>query len=320
MAAVQLAGYLGAEVYATASESKWPVVRGLGVPEGRIASSRSLEFGTRFPKVDVVLNSLAREFTDASLDLMSRGGRFVELGKTDIRAADDIAARWPDVTYGAIDLGDAGPERLQEMLAELLSLFERGVLSPLPVTAWDVRRAPEAFRYVGQARHVGKVVLTVPGSVVGGTVLVTGGTGLVGSLVARHLVAVHGVRRLVLASRQGVDAPGAAELAALGVDVRVVACDVSDRAALAGLLEGIPDLCGVVHAAGVLDDGVVTELSAERLDVVFRPKVDAVWHLHELTKDRDLGLFVVFSSAAGVFGAPGQGNYSAANAFLDALA
>ncbi|WP_455709967.1 type I polyketide synthase [Nocardiopsis alba] len=314
MAAVQLARHLGAEVHATANEPKWPAVRDLGVPEERIASSRSLEFATRFPKVDVVLNCLTGEFVDASLGLLEPEGRFVELGKTDIR--DDVVS----ARYRAIDLGDVDPDRIQRMLTDLVSLFERGVLSPLPLRAWDVRRASEAFRHMSQARHVGKVVLTTPSSALDGTVLITGGTGTVGSAVARHL-ARSGARGLVLAGRRGMEAPGAVELAEeLGSTVRIVSCDVGDRSALEELLSGIPDLVGVVHAAGVLDDGVVSELTAERLDTVFRPKVDAAWHLHELTKDRDLGMFVMFSSAAATFGAAGQGNYVAANAFLDALA
>ncbi|MFD5453441.1 SDR family NAD(P)-dependent oxidoreductase, partial [Streptomyces sp. NPDC127100] len=160
-----------------------------------------------------------------------------------------------------------------------------------------------------------------------GSVLITGASGVLGRLVARHLIAEHGIRCVVLASRRGRDMPGAAELEqelnALGADVVFEACDVTDRDALAGLLARIPaerPLRGVVHAAGVLDDGVIESLTPERLDRVLRPKVDAAVHLHELTKDMGLTAFVLFSSAAATFGAAGQGNYAAANMFLDALA
>ncbi|WP_460784128.1 SDR family NAD(P)-dependent oxidoreductase, partial [Nonomuraea fastidiosa] len=145
--------------------------------------------------------------------------------------------------------------------------------------------------------------------------------------MARHLVSEHGVRHLLLVSRRGPDASGAVELreelAGLGAEVTIAACDVGDREALAALLAGIPEdrpLCAVVHAAGVVDDGVISSLSPERVDAVLRPKADALWHLHELTQDRALERFVVFSSVAGVVDGAGQGNYAAANAFADAVA
>ncbi|MGA6160960.1 SDR family NAD(P)-dependent oxidoreductase, partial [Stenotrophomonas sp. NPDC087984] len=329
MAAVQLARHFGAAVYATAHPSKHHVLTALGVPEGHLASSRDLGFASAFPALDVVLNSLTGEYVDASLGLLGTGGRFVEMGKNDIRDPAVVAAAHPGVGYQAFDLGgDAGPDRIRELLTELVELFEAGRIEPLPVRHWDITRAPEAFRWMSQGRHTGKIVLTLPRALdPDGTVLITGGTGTLGATVARHLVTQHGARRLLLVSRRGPDAPGATdlttELTELGATVHITACDTADRTQLATTLADIPTdhpLTAVVHTAGTLDDGTLTALTPNRLDTVFRPKVDAITHLHHLTHDHDLAAFVIYSSAAGTLGNAGQANYAAANAFLDAFA
>ncbi|MGI8331398.1 SDR family NAD(P)-dependent oxidoreductase [Actinomadura scrupuli] len=332
MAAVQLARHLGAEVFATASPPKWQAVSALGITDERIASSRDLGFRDKFLKVtggdgvDVVLDALAGEFVDASLELLPRGGRFIEMGKADLRDPEAVARRHTGVRYRSYDLFEAGPDRIQEMLREVVALFEQGVLQHAPIRTWDVRRGREAFRFLREGRNIGKVVLTVPAPLdPDGTVLITGGTGGLGAVLAEHLARTHGARRLLLVSRRGPAAEGVerlvADLGVLGCEARVAACDVADREQLAALLASLEHpLTAVVHAAGVLDDGVIESLTAEQIERVMRPKVDAALHLHELTADMELSAFVLFSSVAALIGGPGQGNYAAANAFLDALA
>ena len=345
MAAVQLARHWGAEVFATASRGKWDTLRAMCFDDAHIGDSRTLEFEEKFlaatggAGVDVVLNSLAGEFVDASLRLLVGGGRFIEMGKTDLRDPEAVADQHRGVEYRAFDLMEAGPDHIAAMLDELKGLFGDGVLEPLPVKAFDVRCASAAYRFVSQARQIGKVVLTLPdgpgnavltgsgGGLAGGTVIITGGTGMAGSAVANHLVARYGVAYVVLASRSGADAEGVAELVgeleSAGAQVSVVACDVADRDAVVALIAQLPPqypLKGVFHAAGVLDDGLIASLTPERMDAVLRAKVDGAWNLHELTQDLDLSAFVMFSSMAGIVGAPGQGNYAAANNFLDGLA
>nr|WP_233528610.1 type I polyketide synthase [Antrihabitans stalagmiti] len=328
MAAVRIAHHLGAEVFATASPSKWDTLRELGIAEDRIASSRDLGFGTAFAGIDVALNALAGEFVDATLGLMAPGGRFVEMGKADVRDPDVVADRHHGVRYRAFDLVDAGPDRIQQMFLAITGLFAEGVLAHAPVRTWDVRAGGEAFRFLREGRNVGKVVLTVPAPIdPEGSVLITGGTGGLGLVLARHLVGVYGVKRLVLVSRRGragVDAAGLEVLAgleALGAEVRVEVCDVADRGAVGALLDSLQwPLTAVVHAAGVLDDGVVESMSQESLAGVLRPKVDGALVLHELTAGLDVSAFVLFSSMAALVGSAGQANYAAANAGLDAVA
>ncbi|MEE3650594.1 MULTISPECIES: type I polyketide synthase [unclassified Brenneria] len=333
-AAIQLARHLGAEIFATAHPDKWPILRQLGIADDHIASSRTLGFAEQFRAVlgdrgiDVALNSLTGEFIDATMALMAADGRFVELGKTDIRDAGQVAASHAGLAYHYLDRPDKDPAQTAKMLGELLELMRAGSLTPLPVTAFDIREAVQAFRLMQQGRHTGKVVLTFTHALnPEGTVLITGGTGTLGGLLARHLVTEHQVRRLILASRRGPNAEGAHQLKAAlesaGATVELAACDTADAQALQTLLDAIPSahpLTGVFHTAGVLADATIANLTADDINTVFTPKVDAVWHLHEKTRHQDLAAFVLYSSSAGTLGSPGQGNYSAANRTLDALA
>ncbi|WP_204034304.1 type I polyketide synthase, partial [Micromonospora qiuiae] len=334
MAATQLARHLGAEVFATAHPSKWALLREDGFDDEHLASSRTAEFEQRFHTatagqgVDVVVNSLTGELIDASLRLLGPGGRFIEIGKADIRDVDEINAAHPGLTYQPFDLFDLDAARLGEMLAEVAALLVDGALRASPVATYPVAQAGDAFRLLQQGRHTGKLVLTLPTPPDSeGTVLITGGTGMIGRLIAEHLVQAYGVRRLVLLSRSGAAGADVADLVSrlggLGATAVVEACDVADRAALAEVISRTTaehPLTGVVHAAGMLADAPVTSLTAEQLEQVLRIKVDAAWHLHELTQDHDLSLFVLFSSAMALFGGAGQANYAAGNAFMDALA
>ncbi|ONI92324.1 hypothetical protein ALI22I_04500 [Saccharothrix sp. ALI-22-I] len=333
MAAVQLARHHGLEVFATAHPAKWDALRDLGLDDAHIASSRDTGFADRFLAVtggrgvDCVLNSLSGEFVDRSMALLAEGGCFLEMGKTDIRDPDEVVARHPSITYRPFDLGEASAERIATTLVEVLALFEENALRHAPLASWNISRARDAFRHMSRGLHLGKIILTVPRPLSTGTVVVTGGTGVLGGLVARFLVERRGVRSLVLASRRGLAAPGAEdlvrELEGSGALVRVVSADVGAREDVARLLDAVPDewpLCGVVHAAGLVEDGVVSSASPDVVGRVFRAKVLGSWWLHRLTADLDLEMFVLFSSAASVLGSAGQAVYAAANAFLDGLA
>ena len=330
LAAIQLARHFGAEIYATAGPDKQPMLQQLGIPADHIASSRSLDFADQFRAasggrgVDVVLNSLAGDATDASLGLLAAGGRFAEMGKTDLRGAARVASDYPGVTYQAYNILGEQPDRIGAVLDALLDLFAAGQLAHLPVRTWDVRDGATPLRTLSRARHRGKLVLTMPRSFdPSAPVLITGGASGLAAVLARHLVAAHGARQLVLASRRGPATLAAAELqaelTAQGAAVTVATCDVTSRPAVAALIaEHGPG--SIFHAAGILSDAVLNRMTDEQLRAVLRPKVTGAWHLHTLTEQLDLSAFVLFSSVAGIIGNPGQANYAAANTFLDALA
>ncbi len=333
-AAIGIAKHRGAEVFATASPAKWDVLREAGLDDDHIASSRDLGFKEKFlattggEGVDVVLNALAGEFIDASLALLPRGGRFLEMGKTDLRDPGEIAAEHKGVAYLPFDVAEAGPKRTGQILAEIVSLFEQGALRHSQTTTWDMRKAPGAFRELREGMNVGKLVLTLPRAIdPDRTTLITGATGGLGALTARHLAEHHGARRLLLLSRSGEGAEGAKELRQelqeLGASVEIAACDVADRKALEKLLAKVPKehpLGAVIHCAGALADATVETMTSEQVEEALAPKAHGAQNLHELSKDADLSTFALFSSVAGTLGGPGQANYAAANVFCDALA
>ncbi|QRR36015.1 type I polyketide synthase [Hydrogenophaga sp. YM1] len=337
MAALQLARRAGAEVFGTAGS---PAKRALATELGthHLADSRSLSFvpdvrrDSKGEGVDIVLNSLAGDFIPASLGLLRPGGHFIEIGKTGIWDAAKVGAEFPGVHYHPLYLGEVAAERpefVRDMLRDLLADFETGVLKPLPQRLYPIEAAEDAFRFMGQGHHVGKIVITqhhAPAVRADASYLVTGGLTGLGLVTARWL-AREGARHLVLMGRRAPSAEAQAaiaELEAAGVRVRVAQGDVADAAQVSAVVDGLgrdmPRLRGVVHAAGLVDDGTLAELGPERFEAVLSPKVRGAWNLHQATARLALDFFVCFSSGAALMGSPGQGNYAAANTFMDALA
>ena len=339
LAAIQWVQAAGAEVIATASAPKQDYLRSLGVEH--VFDSRTTEFGEEILEatggegVDVVLNSLTSEgYIDASLACLKQDGRFVEMARRDILSEEEMAAVRPDVPYHILELDvlkKTDPARVGKVLRGVMARVAVGELKPIIHSRWPLAEAGAALSFMRSARHLGKIVVTTPPVKDGRlrpdrTYLVTGGLGGIGCAVADWL-AERGAGTIVLNGRRAPDEAAEKTIGALrdrGVRVEVELADVTDTAAIARMLarvdEELPPLAGVIHSVGVLSDGALTNQSWERFEQVLWPKVLGAWHLHRATVDRDLDMFVLFSSRVGVMGNPGQANHAAANAFLDQLA
>ncbi|NER22532.1 MAG: SDR family NAD(P)-dependent oxidoreductase [Symploca sp. SIO1B1] len=339
-AAVQIALQAGAEVFATASPPKWEFLKSMGVQH--IMNSRTLEFAdeilnvTQGEGVDIVLNSLNGEFIEQSLAVLTTQGRFVEIGKIGIWTTEQVKQKLPNADYFPFDIGDVSkqqPELIDQLSEELTQQWNQGKFQALPCKVFPSTQVKAAFRYMQRAQHIGKVVVEMskaPGKPKSiqpkASYLITGGLGALGLEVAQWMV-TQGAQHLVLTGRRAPKEAAQQVIASLetaGASVSVLLGDISRQEELAKIFQQIqtslPPLKGVIHAAGVLDDSLVQNLSWQQFTKVMSPKVQGTWHLHQLTKDLPLDFFVCFSSIASLLGSPGQGNYAAANGFMDAVA
>lgn len=344
LAAVQLAHQVGAEVFATAHPTKWAFLKSLGI--SNVMHSRNLDFAEQISSlthgqgVDVVLNSLNGEFIPKSIESCARQARFVEIGKIGIWDHQRMLAARPDITYFPFDLGEVADERpglITTLLHEVLQGLSEGALNPLRQQVFPLHDAAQAFRLMARTEHIGKIVLQpslaeappqIPGQPLcaAGTHLITGGLGALGLAVAQWMVR-EGARHLILIGRSPAKPKARQAIERMresGAEIVVKCVDVTARSEVSDLFEDIkarmPTLKGVIHAAGVLADGMLSQQHWEPYRRVLAPKVNGAWHLHELSRDFPLEYFIMFSSASSLLGNPGQGAYAAANAFLDALA
>jgi NADPH:quinone reductase-like Zn-dependent oxidoreductase/acyl carrier protein len=340
MAAVRLAQRAGAEIFATAgSPAKRDLLRSMGVHH--VLDSRTASFAAEIQRitggkgVDIALNSLAGDLLEATFSVLTPGGCFVEIGKRGIKDDAWVAAQKRDWRYFIVDWAVVtiaeDPKLVAALYARLVNELREGLLPPLPRHVFSLDDAPRAFRFMAQARHIGKIVVRhgppAPFALRrDGTYLVTGGLSGLGLVVARWL-AERGAGRLVLLGRRGATEQSSAaleEMRAAGADVVVEAVDISNESALRDVFARMrgngPPLRGIVHSAGITDDAALLGQNPERFRRVFAPKVTGSWLLDSLTRAEALDFFVMFSSVASVLGSAGQTNYSAANAFQDALA
>ncbi len=345
LAAIQLAQFVGAEIYATAgNEEKREHLRALGI--SHIYDSRSLDFAdqilsdTSGEGVDVVLNSLTGSAMKKSLELLRDFGRFVEIGKKDVYENSKIGLEVfsKGLSYFMIDFEKMIFERPQfvgEILGELLDYFENETFKPLPGRLFHISKAEEAFEYMTKSRHIGKIVVKVDSEEVyvedtskntfdsDATYLITGGYGGLGLTFSQYLID-KGVRRLILTGRSGQSThPKIKEWQSEGIEVILKKADVSEREDLESVLQSTSDedkpLKGIFHLAGILEDASILNLDEDAYYRVLSPKVLGAYNLHILSQAYELKHFVLFSSSTVLFGSPGQAAYVAANHYMDAL-
>jgi 8-amino-7-oxononanoate synthase len=342
-AAIQIAQQAGAEVFATASPQKWDFLKSLGVKH--VMNSRTLDFAeeimaiTEGKGVNIVLNSLNGEFIAKNFEILASNGCFIEIGKIGIWNQSQVNEKRTDVAYFPFDLLELSrkePNLIALLFAQVMPAFQKGDLKPLPTTVFPIEEAANAFRYMAQAKHIGKVVITLPEIASqpfaireDGSYLITGGLGALGLQMARWLVE-QGAKHLILVGRSNPSntaKDAIAQLETTGAKVTVVQADVSNLEDVKRIISPSHtphtphtlSIRGIIHAAGILDDGVLLKQTWEQFDRVMAPKVQGAWNLHLATQDLPLDFFVCFSSIASLLGSPGQGNYAAANAFMDAL-
>ena len=351
MAAIQIAKHVGAEIFATAgNEEKREYLRSLGVQH--VLDSRSLGFAekimeiTKGEGVHLVLNSLTGEALEKSYGVLAPFGRFFEIGKKDIYQNTKVGLGLfkENISYFAVDvekLAKSQPSLFKKLLNEILDLFGDKTYSPLPLKSFPVSEVENAFRFMSQGKHMGKIILSmenredfpvIPGAneenkqvSEEGTYLITGGLGGLGLKFADWLVE-QGARHLVLVGRRGMIPEAETPIADLkrkGAQIHISKGDIAKKEDVQSMLDQIgqtmPPLKGIIHSAGLLDDSTISRLDREKFYRVLKPKVQGTWHLHQLTLNHSLDFFVCFSSAVSILGSPGQGNYTAANSFLDSL-
>jgi acyl transferase domain-containing protein/acyl carrier protein len=346
MAAVQLALSLGAQVFSTAgSPRKRAFLAQLGAHH--VLNSRTLDFSgqilelTQGQGVQVVLNSLTGDFLRQSLRVLADHGRFIELGKREILTAEQVHAVNPTISYQAFDLTDVAgtsPDGRRDLLENVFRLFADGAIRPAPVKVFPVQKANQAFRFMAQAHHIGRIALSHRRALRAarltgdtplrqdGAYLITGGLGGLGLELAAWMAA-HPVGTVVLVGRREPSGEALAKIEALraaGANILAVSGDVADKADCARLfaqIDRLPQpLRGIVHAAGVLRDRGIAQQGWDDFKTVLAPKVQGSWNMHLATQDRLLDFFVLFSSASCTIGNRGQSNYAAANSFMNSLA